>query len=419
MYATVEVEETVCTSGNPNNGAGALWCYGAPLVSRIGERVFVSAMEVGEGIPPLCNTRPRIFMRDDDGWHAVWHPDDFREREPCPIVCFQDGTLILSVNPLIDVTESRRGACNPHLLQFSADNFDATPKAIQPKWVEDTRFTEHSYRGIASDGVRGEILLFNIDAQTGDQCWSAFDADGNCCNRGRIRFPIRACYPQVELHNRAGHILAIGDIVEPKEDWRTYKHEKTNRAWDYVFRRLFYAWTPDATTTSFTPPIEVDNVDATGGHISNLDLWVGADGDAHLLYIKQPTVPLLRERYFPEIRLTRTLEHCVISRGEVISQNKLLVSGEDIVGDAPAYARICATPDGKLFAVCVCNPPAVKVMQISSPQRTEPIELELNEPFRTFFTATERGGSKPSDIIDLFGIAGASNTLRYARVKCS
>ena len=416
MNATIEVEETVCAIGNPNNGAGALWCYGAPLITRIGARVFVSAMEVGEGIPPLCNTRPRIFGRDEDGWRAVWHPKDFREREPCPLVCFQDGTLTLSVNPLIDVTESRRGACKPHLLQFSVDNFDASPKAIQAEWVENTRFTEHSYRGIAADGVRGEILLLNIDAPTGDQCWSFCDADGNWRNRGRIRFPIRACYPQVELRYRAGHVLAIGDIVEPNEEWRTYKYEKTNRGWDYVFRRLFYTWTPDATKAEFAPPIEVEDVDATGGHISNLDLWVDNDGDAHLLYIKQPSVPILRDKYFPHIQLTRTLKHCVIRRGEVISRSELLVGGEDITGDSPAYARLHATPDGRLLAVCVCSPPAVKIMPIL-PQSAEPIELELDKPFGTFFTANERGGSKPSDIIDLFGIAGEPNMLRYARVR--
>jgi len=416
MNAIVEVEETVCTVGNPNNGAGALWCYGAPLITRIGERVFVSAMEVGEDIPPLCNTRPRILMRDKDGWHAVWRPEDFREREPCPIVCFQDGTFVLSVNPLIDDTESRRGRCNPHLLKFSLDNLNATPESLQPKWVENRRFTEHSYRGIAADGVCGEILLLNIDAQTGDQCWSFCDADGNWLNNGQIRFPIRSCYPQVELRNRAGHVLAIGDIVEPKEEWRTYKYEKTNRSWDYVFRRLFYTWTPDATKTDFAPPIEVEDVDATGGHISNLDLWIDNNGDAHLLYIKQPTVPILRDKYFPNIQLTRTLEHCVVSRGEVVSRNELLVSGENITGDSPAYARLHTTPDRRLFAVCVCSPPAVKIMQIL-PQPAEPIELELDKPFGTFFTANERGGSKPSDIIDLFGIAGEPNKLGYARVR--
>lgn len=416
INAIVEVEETVCTTGNPNNGAGALWCYGAPLVTRIDEHMFVSAMEVGEGIPPLCNTRPRIFMRDKDEWHLVWHADDFREREPCPIVCFQNGTIMLSVNPLIDVTESRRGACNPHLLKFSANLKAIPPQAIQPKWVDDTTFTEHSYRGIAADGARGEILLLNIDAKTGDQCWSFYDINGDWVNCGQIRFPIRSCYPQVELRNRVGHVLAIGDIVEPVEEWRRYKHEQTKRDWDYVFRRLFYAWTPNAATTDFAPSIEVEDVDATGGHVSNLDLWIDANGDAHLLYIKQPVVPILRKRYFPDLRLTRSLEHCIISNGEVVKRNTLLIGGEDITGDTPTYARLHATPDGKLFAIYACSPSAMKIMQIS-PKCSEPIELKLQEVFHTFFTASERSGSKPSDIIDIFGIASEPGKLRYAQVR--
>jgi hypothetical protein len=426
--ATVEVEETVCTSGNPNNGAGALWCYGAPLIARIGERVFVSAMEVGEGMPPLCNTRPRIFMRDENEWHVVWRPDDFLEREPCPIVCFQNDVM-LSVNPLINITESRRGVCNPHLLKFSVSNLKRPPKTtplppflrgntIQPKWVDKTTFTEHSYRGIAADSVRGEILLLNIDAKTGEQCWSFYDANGDWVKYGRIRFPIRSCYPQVELRNRAAHVLAIGDIVEPKEEWRHYKHEKTKRDWDYVFRRLFYTWTPDAEKADFASPIEVEDVDATGGHISNLDLWVDANGDAHLLYIKQPVAPILRDRYFPNLRITRSLEYCIISNGKVVKQDTLLISGEDITGDMATYARFHATPDGKLFAVYACSPSGMKIMQIS-PQCAKPINLELQEPFHTFFTASERSGSKRSDIIDIFGIASEPGKLRYARIRLS
>jgi len=416
IKVTVEVEETVCTVGNPNNGAGALWCYGAPLIARISERVFVSAMEVGEDIQPLCNTRPRIFMRYEDKWRLVWRPDEFLEREPCPIVCFQNDQFILSVNPLIDATESRRGACNPHLLKFSVSNLDEPPQKLQPKWVDDTTFTEHSYRGIAADGARGEILLLNIDAKTGEQCWSFCDASGNWVNCGRIRFPIRACYPQVELRNRAAHVLAIGDIVEPIEEWRRYKHEKTKRDWDYVFRRLFYTWTPDAATTDFAAPIEVENVDTTGGHISNLDLWVDANGDAHLLYIKQPVAPLLREGFFPNLRLTKSLEYCIIKRGEVVSRNTLLISGENISGDTPNYARLHATPDGRLFAIYACSPSGMKIMPIS-PQIAEPIKLELQKPFHTFFTASERSGSNRSNVIDILGIASEPGKLRYARVR--
>lgn len=49
----VEVEEDITTCLPPNNGAGPFWCYGSPLIVRIGDDVFVSAMETGENVPPF------------------------------------------------------------------------------------------------------------------------------------------------------------------------------------------------------------------------------------------------------------------------------------------------------------------------------------------------------------------------------
>ena len=43
--------------------------------------------------------------------------------------------------------------------------------------------------------------------------------------------------------------------------------------------------------------------------------------------------------------------------------------------------------------------------------------LALKTPFSTFFTASERGGSRPSNVLDLFGIGADGETLRYARVR--
>jgi hypothetical protein len=43
--------------------------------------------------------------------------------------------------------------------------------------------------------------------------------------------------------------------------------------------------------------------------------------------------------------------------------------------------------------------------------------IALEHPFRSFFTNTPRGGSKPSDVIDLFGIADDNPNLRYARIR--
>ncbi len=45
------------------------------------------------------------------------------------------------------------------------------------------------------------------------------------------------------------------------------------------------------------------------------------------------------------------------------------------------------------------------------------VRLVLEVPFTTFFTATERGGSRPSDVLDLFGTGKDSATLRYARIR--
>jgi hypothetical protein len=43
--------------------------------------------------------------------------------------------------------------------------------------------------------------------------------------------------------------------------------------------------------------------------------------------------------------------------------------------------------------------------------------IDLKHPFHTFFTNTVRGGSMPSDTIDLFGTADDDPNLRYARLR--
>lgn len=65
----VIAEENIATCEPPTNGSGPLWCYGAPLLVRIDKEVYVSVMETGADVPPLCNTRPRLYRRrDKEGW---------------------------------------------------------------------------------------------------------------------------------------------------------------------------------------------------------------------------------------------------------------------------------------------------------------------------------------------------------------
>jgi len=422
----VEVEEVVCTFVPPGNGAGPLWCYGAPLIVRLQDSVFVSAMETGEGVPKLCNTRWQLFERDQRGWQLAQKADAFREREPCPLVGFSNGRLFLSVNPSLSPPGTHYGPCDPHILEFSAERLKQFPGQLRPVWEGETRFTDHSYRGIASDAAQGEILLLNIHSQTGEQFWSFLDKNGKWSGQGKIRFPIRSCYPQVALSDRAAHVLAISDIVEPNEEWRAYKKEKTGRSWDYVFRRLFYTWSPNIAQTDFAEPLELENVDSTAGYIRNLDLWLGPRESAHVLYLKMPVQSaLLRDKFFPEMKITTSLEYAILRKGNVVRRATLVKGGEGAANEIPGNARFHATKDGRLYVIYYCggrdkNGKPVsenRILQALPNTGAKPVTIPLKYPFTTFFTATERGGSSPSNTVDLFGTGHQRNTLRYARIR--
>jgi hypothetical protein len=422
---TTEVEEVVATCQPPGNGAGPLWCYGAPLVVRQGDRVFASVTETGAGVSPPCNTRWRLYRRDAGGWQEVRHAGDFREREPCPLASPGPGSLMISVNPSTKPPGTPYGRCDPHLLLVDTLHPDQPPTALRPLWSGAPHFSVHSYRGLAVDASRGDVLVLNIDAETSDQRWNYRPGDGTPSRDGTVRFPIRACYPQVAIRDRSAHVLAIGDIVEPNETWRAYKKQTTGSEWDYVFRRLFYARSPDISRDDFDPPIEVDGVEATGGHIANLDLWLDRRGVAHLLYLKTNTLPLLRDRFFPGQKVATTLEHVEVERGSVTRRTTLVGGGEG-KAEAPQYARFHAAGDGTLWVVYAATVWDGKgssrlenrLIRVSPrPPGHHPVRLALVEPFTTFFTATERGGSPASDVLDLFGTGRDPATLRYARIR--
>jgi hypothetical protein len=424
---TIEVKEVVATCMPPDNGAGPLWCYGAPLLVRQGDVVYASVMETGQGVPPLSNTRWRLFRRDNEGWKVVEEPSGFRHREPCPLVNLGGDRIALSVNPSLEPPGAKYGRCDPHLLLFDTHRIGhgEKPVALRFPWPKTAHFTDHSYRGIAADSQRGEILALNIDATTSAQHWAFGTSTGGFSRSGAISFPIRACYPEVALRNRAAHVMAIGDVVEPREEWRKFKKQKTGRDWDYVFRRLFYTWTADLSTNDFATPIEIDSVDSTGGHITNLDLWIDPRGAGHLLYLKTNLSNVLRDHYFPGQTIKTTLEHVVVAGGNVTRREELVAGGESS-SETPLYARFHAPEAGILWVVELVGGRRTDGTSFvehrffpipSGHESISPIRLALKTPLTTFFTAAERGGNRPSHMLDLFGIASDGNALRYARVR--
>jgi hypothetical protein len=424
----VEVEEVVTRYLPADNGAGPLWCYGSTVIGRVGEEVYLSVIETGKDVPLLCNTRWQLWQRPDKGpWKLVRQEEDYRQREPCPIGLDPAGKVFLSVNPSTQPPGTKYGPCRPLVLEFDAKDPAGAFATQEPAWAPGTKFTDHSYRGFSADGKNGELLLMNIHSESGDQFVSYRNRQGQWQAKGSIHFPIRSCYPQVLLKDKAAFVLAIGDIVEPNEEWKKLKFEKTKNSWDYVFRRLFFTWTPDIEKTGFCELIEIDTVEKTAGHITNLDLAVDASGAVQVLYLRQPhQYDFLRDKFFPGETMTVTLEVLTIREGKVVGKRTMAQRTDKGEGLRPSYGRFHTDAEGKLWIV------AAGWMQKDGKDTfgnfllacdgqegatVRPILLE--HPFHNFFTATTRGGSRPSDTVDLFGIADDDPNLRYVRVKLS
>jgi hypothetical protein len=214
--------------------------------------------------------------------------------------------------------------------------------------------------------------------------------------------------------------MAIGDIVEPVKEWQELKFEKLKRKWDYVFRRLFYTCTYDISSAGFKPPVEIDTVEQTGGHIQNLDLHIDKAGTAHLLYLKRPhQYAFLRDKYFPGQPMTVQLEYVVVKDGKVLSR-KTLAQSPSRSGLEPSFARFHVGGGEELYVVVAgtANQTFGNYLGRIRTGRSEPDfeRIALKHPFRNFFTNTPRGGSEPSDVIDLFGIADDNPNLRYAQI---
>jgi len=428
LKTTVEVEESITTFEPAKNGAGPTWCFGSTCIVRDREDVYVSTIETGKDVPPLCNTRWQLWKRDAKNWKLIRHEERFRQREPCPLGLIAAGPLFMSVNPSTEPPGTHYGPCLPQVLEFDLPRPDAPPKTHTPGFADGTYFTDHSYRGFAADRDGGELVLLNINAKTSAYFISHRDRTGSWHQRGTLEFPIRACYPQIVLKNRGVHVLAIGDIIEPNKAWRQLKLEKTGAKGDYVFRRLFYAHTPDITREPFAEPVEVDTVEQTCGHIINLDLYVDKDGAAHLLYLKTPYAnPHVRNAFFPDAPTTVQLEYMILNKGKIIRRKTLAATvPEGETGLTPGWSRFHVAPDGRLHVIAYgtwidkAGKRTVDNFLSRIAPHDEPCAFQrvhLEYPFSNFFTNTPRGGSTPSEIIDLYGTSSQPLDLRYARIR--
>ncbi len=436
LQPVVEAEEMVYQYEPANNGAGPMWCHGSTCLVRIGDNLFASGIELLENARPLNNCRWTLFQRDKSGWRQVGADPKDRTREPSPLAVFPDGRLFLSVNPtLVSDPSQYGGPARPAILEFVTADPRKTPTIILPVWDGTPEFTEHSYRSFAADGVARELILFQNIGYTHAE-WAFRSSDGQWLSQGKLKWPwgaeydtpqpIRVCYPNVALKNRAVYFCGVSDIMEPYEAWRAFKHELTGRKWDYDFRRLFYTWSPDILTGRFNDWLEIASTDKTGGRITPGDLWLAPDGAAHIVWTERAIDERLRERFFPDAVQRHAMKYAVVREGNVVTRRTLMLAEEGKSAEIPARPRFQATPDNRLFVFYYVGGTDTAGRPVSENRILEldsegtpgpPLRVPLRFPMNNYFTATVRAGSPPSRMVDLLGTHAEGKGIHYARVR--
>ena len=432
----VEVEEQLYEYKDANNGAGPLWCHGSTCLVGGPFGLVASGVEVIDGAKPLNNIRWTLFRRGESGWNRIAVDEQERTREPSPLVTFQDGRVFLSVNPTLTEPDAYDGPARPEILQLGIGTDSLKLDRILPEWDGTPKFTEHSYRSFAADGPRGELILFQNVGYAHCE-WSFRNASGTWSAAGQLKWPwgadyekpqpIRVCYPNVMLKNRAVHFCGVSDIVEPNSKWREYKRELTGREWDYDFRRLFYTWSDDIESGEFHEWVEIASRESTCGGVQPCDLWIGDDDRVHILWTEKAIDERLRDKFFPDAKQSHALNYAILEAGKIVHQRSLVLAEEGGKRETVQSACFQVAESGRLCVFYYVNGSTDDGRHLSEnrimelyPDGTssESVVVPLDKPFSQFFSATVRGGSPRSHTIDLLGQrVGSGKTISYARVR--
>lgn len=435
LAPTVEIEESVYSWVDSQNGSFPQWTYGSTILARVGEKLFFSATETIPNQIPLENCRWVLMQRTDQGWVVCQRDEQHRTREPSPICVFPDGRIFMSVNPAEGPADKPATPAHPNILQFSADDPTAPPVELNPVFLEDAVFSNHSYRGFGCDPERKELLLVNVEGYRG-QHWSFRNAAGEWVNHGLVPFPsydsfkgplpIRYLYPQVVLRNGAAHVFTKGGLEDIDEARNKYRTEKKIGIW--LRPALGYCWSPDIATQPLSDWVPIVDVLAQAGEVWNCDLFVDAEGDCHILWWEASIDARLRPAFFADVPLTRALKHGVVRGGKMIFSQTLVEGGEGVGPVRPIWGQFHVTPDERLFVYysqscsgAGCEHPGTTnwLVEVTKTGHGAPVKLEVAHPLEMLFmTAKPNGGSPPSNTLEVVGRpAGMPLTINYLRVK--
>lgn len=420
-----------------NNGAGPMWANGMTSVVRLGDQVFASGLETVPEVKGLSKCRWMLFKRYDSGWKLEAKDLINLNREPCPLAVYDDKNILLSVNPKQADSCVEYCRTHPEILKFNAQNPQLPYERLVPVWEKNPGLMDHSYRAMGVDRRNKELILFqNFEYRHAE--WSFHDRNGKWSASGSIKWPtenysgkevpLRLCYSNAALRDKKVFFFSTGDIVEPNENWRTFKKNLTGANWDYVFRRLYFSWSDDITKGKFHPWLEIANYDKTAGYIRNQDLWIDSQGQVHLLWIESAIDERLRKDFFPDEKQKHALRYAVFRDGKIVLQTSLLTFNE---GDKEAVyasgnARFQVNPYGRLFVLYYATGVNAGGKQVSENRIIEVLKngkpgpyqvVPFKKPFISFQTANERAGCAPGNWIDIIGVQeGRENTISFGQV---
>jgi len=409
-------EEMFMEYEDSKNGSTPLWNRGASVIVRQNEDVFISMIETNSEWEQPNNVTCSLHQRDDDKWKVIMELND-PTREPCPIA--SDGSSLF-----ISTNKSLGEISQPEVVRVQKAILGSETAVLTPVWEEGHNFTAWSYRGLGMDVNNKELLLLNISDDHGYH-WSFLDANGQWSRKGVMNFPLqedgtnlRLAYPNTILQNRSAYIMTVSDVKEPNDEYVAYMLDY-GTDFHYVFRQLYYAWTPDIASQNPSVWKLLASVEPYG-EISNQDVWMAEDGTTHFLWIEE-SIDSRLEDFLPDVADTQTLWHAVLKDGEVISRTVLMEY--DSRGIRPNRARFHSLPDGRLFVIVSGYETAggvgnrlIELYQDGT--HSKAIKLNLDEPLDVFQVASQQNGSNPSNYIDLIGATDwDSTTLNYVRIQ--
>ena len=449
----VEVEEIACelpAYQATNNGSGMFWSSGSAQMVRVGDRLFVSAFEAVPGVAPLNNARWALYERRPEGWRLCQRDEKDRTREPCSLATSHAGRLLMSVNPTLAPlvpapAKAAGGPARSEFLEFDLAHPEQEPRHLVPKWSENPKFTEHSYRAFSADGKNGEFILFN-KVGTSQTAWAFLDRNGEW-KTGLLTWPkgedpkFSVWHDEYTPVNYANAILSDRQVhylgPSPINIWNRIDPSKTETwgrsKWGWRMRKLHYAWTPDIKTKPFTEWIVLDDTMDDGGTIGLGDSWLAPDGRLHLVWQKHPINPSLRDTHFPDIKRDWRMCYGVLKDGRILEKRVLLAGGETTGPLRPTgyigHPRFHITPDHTMYVLCnlVGATPETKAQTGTYAMRIQPdgsasppvrIPLQRRIP-STFFTATPRAGNRLTEAADLLiaDTVDGKSVARYARLR--